>query len=457
MKLPKPKWHLARFLIPAILASLFLLFCFPFYLLCLIISAGLLIIGLNFIRLLPSTKATAAIQSAPGPLHAVPNIVKEPYSLPLPSPIPACAGTVPAFARTSLGRGVGGEGKYFFTIFNSIFLSGISLVFFIFLTAANHLSPDALAFESLKKFWEIIFPLGVGLLMAQLAVLSQKPIPKGASFLSITREKTLLCIELFFNFSGFGALAIGLGIVIFTISNALLRLIGFSISNELQLQTIIASTLIGLPFLTKRWKKRRYVDFSISRRQQLFRLSLIMIFFIIVLGILTIPFASDPIGLTVIQPTLALTQWKLFVLGWWIAIISLLGRQIIERSQEKSPSKIFTTLFITSGCIYILGIFLLTAGGKDYFLTVLKQGVPALILTSVPIAVFVLNLANFQGTVKFTGENMRKQKRNAKYISHTLIQTTALACGLYWTTGLSLLSPLLLMVTVPSILLFLLV
>lgn len=438
MKLPKAQWHLAGFLIPAMIASLVLLSCFPTYLFGLIIGVCLCITLLNSIRLFSPVKETCV---QPSIITHSPNQRPEPGSSPKP------------------GRRL--DSKYFFTIFNSIFLGGVSLIFFIFLTAADHLSPDALVFESLKNLWEIIFPLGIGFLMAQLAV-SFKPssLLKTSPLLLMTREKTRICIELFLNFSSFGALIIGLELVIFTVSNALIRLIGFSISNELQLQTIIASTLIGLPFLTKRWKKRRYLDFSISRRKRLFKLSLIMIFSIIVLEILTLPFASDPIASTLIQPTLGLTQWKLFISSWWMASISLLARQITERSHEKSLSTRFTTLIIASGCVYVLGVFLLTAGGQDYFLTVLKHGVLALILTSLPIAAFIFNLANFQGTVKFTTsalKNVRQQKRNEQHVSHTLIRTIALTCGLYWTTGLSLLSPLLFMVTAPSILLFLLV
>lgn len=457
MKLPKPEWHLLGYLIPAMLASLFLFTCFPSYLFRLTIGICLFITLLSSIRVFyPADKLKNIKSTAPLPQILQTEVLQE----------TSVRGIYQTWVKHS---------KYFFALFNCIFLSGISLIFFIFLTAANHLSPDALAFDQLKNLWEIIFPAGIGLLMAHIAAsyFVKPSLQNVPSLLSATRQKTLTCLQLYLNFSSFGAIIVGLGFVILTLSNALIHLIGFNISSELQLQTMIASTLIGLPFITKRWKKRRFLILPNSRRKRLIKTSLIMVFFIIILEIITLPFTSDPITLTFIQPTLNLIQWKLFILGWWTATISLFARQITERSHGKSLSEIFITVMIASGCVYILGIFLLIKGGRDYFLTVLHQGIPALILTSLPIAAFLFNIAKFQGTVKPAGhilngpcgqtadinspDNIRKQERNAKYISHTLIQNIALACGLYWTTGLSLLCPLLLMVTIPSILLFLLV
>lgn len=415
MKIAKPQWNLLTYVLPPIFSSLVLIFFFPIPLFSFLVFISILALLLSsFVGF----KTLKHIKYEDKKHHVA---------------------------------------RWLFSLLRLIFLLGISALFFIFLTAASGLSPEKLNFGNIIKIWHVTFFTGICFLFAQLIVMfiqTNSSLAKHCCQL----EKTQITNQIFLRFSGLVVLVASLSVVILTIANALVRLVGIQVPTGLQLPTMIGSTLIYLPFITKRWQKKRFLLSHRSRSFRLFKLMIGLIIAIVLISIITFPFSGVPIPIQFLVNGLATSQWELFILAWWIGITPLVANRIITLSEDRSLSQILIALTIFSICVYALCTVFLLHGGQEYFLAVIEEGIPALLLTALPIGILVLTLSPFQRamSIQSTRSIQKKRDRREQYLTHSLIQITVIACVLYWVSGLTLLFVLLLMVSIPYLMLFLL-
>lgn len=352
------------------------------------------------------------------------------------------------------------------SLFGLLALVGISAIFLMFLTAASQLAPQDLAFGDIIKLWHISFPLGMVLLFAQIISRRKKTtetqknisLPKQSnavktlsSLLADHREKNRQTSQIFLYLSELCALIIPFAIVIFTLTNGFARWFGFSVQTGVQLQAILGSTLIYLPFMSQRFHKQRRLKKVRNRVIRLLYLSVGFIGFLFAFSTLTQPLANFAPTTPLLPQGLAPLQWQLFIVAWWLGITSLLATQIATRWQNKPLWQIVFMLALVSSLVDTLGNTFLTTIGQDYFSAVINQGILALWLTALPIGGLLLSLSRFQQPAnrKLIGSN--KLQRTQNHITHALIQLTAMSCVLYWVTGLSLLFVLFLMASTPRL------
>ncbi len=447
MKLIKPRWSLAAHLLPPIFSSLALVVFWPAHLFLFLIGIAIFSTILSVWIGIKNSSIPVGLQDAK--LDALPQEDNK--------------------AKRTL--------KWLFVLFGLIFLLGVSSVFFVFLTAATQLPPEKLVFGEVTKIWQITFLVGSCLLAAQVivAAVSSKKLPylnnaflkqKERSKLqrllfgehAETTEKLLISNQIFIRFSGFTTIAISLSVVILSIAEGLARWLGFEVPIGFQLQTMICSTLIYLPFITKRWRKRRGIKSKRSRAYRLFRLAVGLIIVIVLLSLLTRPLTGMVVSVQFLSYGLTVFQWELFILAWWVGITSLMSSQIVQLSEQKSLAKILVGLIVSISCTYVIFSGFLAYGGEEYFLAVIRQGILALILTALPIGGLILNVLPFQKIVESrTSVDQRKQFRDKEHLTHSLMQVTAITCALYWISGLSILFILLLIAAIPWLMRFLLV
>ena len=465
MKIAKPQWNLLIYMLPPIFSSLVLMFFFPTPLFPLLVCISALTLGLSCFVWFK---------------------------------------TLRHFEYKPTKQGIY---RWLFSLFGLIFLLSISALFFIFLTAASGLSPEKLNFGGVIKIWHSTFFAGMCFLFAQLIVLfiqrchselsegspstgchsehseeslstgchsehseeslstgchsehSEESPSIGGGFSSQTAllGKTQISSQIFLRLSGLVVLVASLSIVILTIANALMRSIGLQVPTGLQLPTIIGSTLIYLPFITKRWQKKRFLQYSHSRIFRFFKLALVLIIAIALISIITFPFSNTVIPIQFLDNGLATSQWELFILAWWVGITPLVANQIMKLSEGRSLSQILITLTIFSATIYGFCNKFLLHGGQEYFLAVIREGIPALLLTALPIGILVLNLLPFQRAMSIQSTRFihKKSDRREQDLTHSLIQVTVMGCVLYWVSGLTMLFVLLLMVSIPCLMMFL--
>lgn len=440
MNQPKPQWNLAFFIVPPILATLGFLHFFPNYLFPLLLITCVLTIG---------KKTIALFQS-----HTL-------------------------FPQTEI-HNVWSRIKNFISLFNLLFLFGLGLMSLIFLTATTQLEPNELGFENIANLWKLIFPLSIGLVAAHMIAQTRIPHSQNISLSSqrklgsskapldaslrwhdSIKTKTLLTTQILLNFSSFVALLIGLAVVIFSIASALTRSLGADVFNGLQIQTMIASTVLMAPYLSKRWtqqwkKKQSTKNKPLNRRFKILSSSLLLILLITILSLITMPLLADKaINISLfsylIQPGKTILYWKLLIVAWGLAFAPLLAEQIDQHRQN------IISLLLATACVYWLSTAFLETGGKDYFLTIIRQGIPALILTALPLLGLTLNSIKYLKNTYTPTKHERKQEQDSQTLTQTLAQGLTFACVLYWTTSFSLLFPMLLMLVIPSLLLFLLV
>lgn len=426
MKLARPQWNLLSYILPPIFSSLIFIIFFPAFLFQLLIGISIFSAVLGGWAVFKSLRMSILQTKSEAKKNRI------------------------------------------LSLFGLIFLLGISSVFFIFLTAASQLAPERLAFGEIVGTWQITFPAGICFLIAQIiaAFLSPKKIVKAENN-ALKREKKTkihrllfgknaaiakkmqLSNQIFLQLTELLAIIISLSIVILSVANGLGRWIGFEVPSGFQLQTIIGSTLIYLPFATRRWRKRKFLKARHSRVYRLFRLAIGLIIAIVLLSALTFPLTNKPISVQFLSYGLTTFQWELFILAWWIGITPLIASQIIHLCKA-SLLQILMVLIVSSGIVYGICAEFLMHAGEEYFLAVIREGILALILTALPIAGLILTVLPFHKMTEMELIDVKqKQSRNQEYLTHSLMQATVIACVLYWVSGLSILFVLFLMLAAP--------
>jgi len=454
MKINKPQWNLLVYVLPPIFSSLVLLIFFPLYLLPLLIA---IIIFALLLSCLVGIKNFSNSPIDQRNLIAITGDLSSQKGL-----LQMRAGEVAESVRKNKYR-------WFFSLFGLIFLLGMSAVFFIFLTAASQLSPEQLNFGDVVTTWHITFLGGICFLFAQLITTfiqnkksTENSLVLPSFFKKIKNEeieKTKVSNQIFLHLSALLALVVSLSVIILTIANGFARWLGFEVPMGMQLQTVIGSTLIYLPFATKYWKDRRFLKVTQSRGYRFFKLIVGLVIAIVLSSFLTIPMSGAIVPLQFLGSGLLTLQWELLILVWWIGITPLVVRQIMALCKEQSLLPIISALIIISGSTYWVCTEFLLHGGEAYFLAVIRQGIPALILTALPIAGLILNILPFHYGLPIRATRFLQEKldRREQYLTHSLIQATVIACVLYWVSGLSFLFILLLIVALPRLMMFLLV
>lgn len=438
MKLAKPQWNLLIYILPPMFSSIMLVIFFPDQLFkCLIGMAIFSVVA----------AAWAAIKHLPSTLA---------------EPLP----------KNSQAMGLY---RWLFLLLGIVFLLGISAIFFSFLTASTPFSQGTLDFAEITASWKILFLVGIGILCAQIVIATVLANPASKlknSSAPIKRtltdgrrlfqpnadaiENTQISNRIFLQLSGFLTLLISSALVILTVANGLARWIGFELPTGVQLQTMVASTLLYLPFMRKKQRKQQSLTSKYSRRYRFLRLVIGLVVAIILLSILTLPLTGMPISIQFLSYGITVFQWKLLVLAWWIGITPLVADQIASVSAKKSLIQQLIALMVCASVVYDLGSGFLSHGGEAYFLAVVHQGILALLLTALPIAGLVFLLLPFYDSgVRAVNGVPHKYIREQHRLTRSLIQAAAITTGIYWVTGLPLLLALMLMIAIPRLVLFL--
>lgn len=350
------------------------------------------------------------------------------------------------------------------SIVGLIFLLGISIILILFFTATSQLAPEVLALGKIRHIWLVTFPVGMMFLLAQMWMHFFQIKKPNALRVKLDKkigrkktEKLLLTIQQFTGFSTFVVLVISFMMVVMMLASAFMHAVHFEMPIGLQLQTIIACTLLYLPWTMKWFNQDLKLKESKVSIKKVIKVLGVLVFLVIVLSFLTLPFVGMPIQLGWIQYGLTEAQWKLFILAWWIGITPLVATKIIQNSQGRTLLQQVLAVIISAGIVYGFGLWFLAMVGEYWLLAFIHENASIVLLSVIPIAALALNLLRFKQPTEmvFSQPDPEKHARHEKYFMQSLIKGIVITCALYWISGLSILSLFLLMVAIPWVVLFL--